>query len=62
MQFVAILKGRTTAPANLDTQEMERNALVYMLVFLISKIQLVVYYQYCVLIGRATTRLYVIAH
>ena len=27
-----------------------------------SKIQLVVYYQSCVLIGRATTRLYVIAH
>ena len=27
-----------------------------------SKIQLVVYYQYCVLIGLATTRLYVIAH
>ena len=31
-------------------------------VFLISKIQLMVYYQCCVLIGRATTRLYVIAH
>ena len=29
---------------------------------LISKIQLVVYYQCCVLIGWATTRLYVIAH
>ena len=28
----------------------------------ISKIQLVVYYQCCVLIGWATTRLYVIAH
>ena len=28
----------------------------------ISKIQLVVYYQYCVLIGGATTRLYVIAY
>ena len=28
----------------------------------ISKIQLVVYYQCCVLIGRATTRLYVIAN
>ena len=28
----------------------------------LSKIQLVVYYQYCVLIGWATTRLYVIAH
>ena len=28
----------------------------------ISKIQLVVYYQCCVLIGRPTTRLYVIAH
>ena len=30
--------------------------------FLISKIQLVVYYQRCVLIGWATTRLYVTAH
>ena len=29
---------------------------------LISKIQLVVYYQCCVLIGWATARLYVIAH
>jgi len=29
---------------------------------LISKIQLVVYYQCCALIGRATTSLYVIAH
>ena len=28
----------------------------------ISKIQLVVYYQCCILIGWATTRLYVIAH
>ena len=28
----------------------------------ISKIQLVVYYQCCVLIGWATSRLYVIAH
>ena len=28
----------------------------------ISNIQLVVYYQCCVLIGSATTRLYVIAH
>ena len=28
----------------------------------VSKIQLVVYYQCCVLIGWATTRLYVIAH
>ena len=28
----------------------------------LSKIQLVVYYQCCVLIGGATTRLYVIAH
>ena len=28
----------------------------------ISKIQLVVYYQCCVVIGWATTRLYVIAH
>ena len=27
-----------------------------------SKIQLVVYYQFCILIGWATTRLYVIAH
>ena len=27
MQYVAILKGLTTAPANLDTLEMERNAL-----------------------------------
>ena len=31
-------------------------------IFSISKIQLVVYYQCCVLIGWATTRLYVIAH
>ena len=31
-------------------------------VFVVSKIQLVVYYQCCVLIGWATTRLYVIAH
>ena len=30
--------------------------------FIISKIQLVVYYQCCVLIGWATTTLYVIAH
>ena len=29
---------------------------------IISKIQLVVYYQWCILIGWATTRLYVIAH
>ena len=29
---------------------------------IISKIQLVVYYQCCILIGWATTRLYVIAH
>ena len=29
MQFVAILKGRITAPAKPDTQEMEKNALVY---------------------------------
>ena len=29
---------------------------------IISKIQLVVYYQSCILIGWATTRLYVIAH
>ena len=28
----------------------------------ISKIQLVIYYQCCILIGWATTRLYVIAH
>ena len=28
----------------------------------VSKIQLVVYYQCCILIGWATTRLYVIAH
>ena len=28
----------------------------------VSKIQLVVYYQCCVLIGWATTRLYVISH
>ena len=27
-----------------------------------SKIQLVVYYQYCILIGWATSRLFVIAH
>ena len=32
------------------------------LIFIISKIQLVVYYQSCLLIGWATTRLYVIAH
>ena len=32
------------------------------IIFLISTIQLVVYYQYCILIGLATTRLYVIAH
>ena len=32
------------------------------IIFLISKIQLVVYYQWCVLIGWASTRLYVIAH
>jgi len=31
-------------------------------IFLFSKLQLVVYYQCCVLIGWATTRLYVIAH
>ena len=31
-------------------------------IFAISKIQLVVYYQYCVLIGWATSRLFVIAH
>ena len=31
-------------------------------IFIISKIQLVVYYQCCILIGWATTRLYVIAH
>ena len=31
-------------------------------IFPISKIQLVVYYQRCILIGWATTRLYVIAH
>ena len=31
-------------------------------IFHISKIQLVVYYQSCILIGWATTRLYVIAH
>ena len=29
MQFVATLMGPTNAPANPDTQEMERNALVY---------------------------------
>ena len=28
----------------------------------VSKVQLVVYYQCCVLIGRATSRLFVIAH
>ena len=33
-----------------------------MRITLLSKIQLVVYYQCCVLIGWATTRLYVIAH
>ena len=27
MQFVATLKGLTTAPANMDTLEMEKNAL-----------------------------------
>ena len=32
------------------------------LVKLISKIQLVVYYQWCIMIGWATTRLYAIAH
>ena len=31
-------------------------------ILFISQIQLVVYYQYCVLIGWATSRLYVIAH
>ena len=31
-------------------------------IWAISKIQLVVYYQYCVLIGWASTKLYVIAH
>ena len=35
--------------------------LLFARIFLISKIQLVVYYQCCVLIGWATTRLYVIA-
>ena len=34
----------------------------YLGLFNISKIQLVVYYQSCVLIGWATTGLYVIAH
>ena len=37
------------------------NAAGIMGIILFSKIQLVVYY-HCVLIGRATTRLYVIAH
>ena len=36
--------------------------LLYFRITYISKIQLVVYYQCCVLIGWATTRLYVIAH
>ena len=31
-------------------------------VYIFSKIQLVVYYQCCILIGWATTRLYVITH
>ena len=35
---------------------------VMMRLYIISKIQLAVYYQCCVLIGWATTRLYVIAH
>ena len=35
---------------------------VYACISLFSKIQLVVYYQYCVLIGWATSRLFVIAH
>ena len=38
----------------------QTNVRTYM--YIISKIQLVVYYQCCVLIGWATTRLYVIAH
>ena len=36
--------------------------LLFQLVFTISKIQLVVFYQCCVLIGWATTRLYVMVH
>ena len=36
--------------------------LTYHMLTMISKIQQVVYYQCCVLIGRATTRLYGIAH
>ena len=35
---------------------------LYICTLYFSKIQLVFYYQYCILIGLAITRLYVIAH
>ena len=41
---------------------MVKNITLFLQLNIISKIQLVVYYQCCILIGWATTILYVIAH
>ena len=58
--LLTILRLRSAKSRNLSPPPLQKNINIYK--YISSKVQLVVYYEYCVLIGRSATRLYVIAH